>query len=287
MDTQSKVITEAIVCLLRPLVRILLRNGVSCGTFTELVRRVYVQVAEREFTVKGRKQSVSRISVLTGLNRKEVARIQKLPPIEKSDLDQRYNRAARVIAGWLYDDYFLDKNGDPDTLPFSDAERSFATLVKKYSGDMPPRAVADELQRVGAIEITAHGEYRLNARGYVPSGGELEKLHVLGTDTRDLIFTIDHNLTHPSDQARFQRKVMYNNVPLEYVKPFRKISARLGQGVLEQLNEWLAEHDRDSTPDIVGRGRARLGLGIHIIEETIDENGGEQTRTVSDREDTT
>ncbi|MEA3411619.1 MAG: DUF6502 family protein [Pseudomonadota bacterium] len=266
MEAHSTVITRALVRILTPLVRILLRHGVSCGAFEEILRRVYVDVADREFGMQGRKQSVSRISVITGLNRKEVKRLRDLPPIEESRLDERYNRAARVISGWLEDPAFQDRKGDPDCLPL-EGERSFSTLVKQFSGDMPPRAVADELLRVGAMETTPHSEYRLTARGYVPGGGVAEKLQVLGTDTSDLIETIDHNLSSSSDVARFQRKVMYDNVPVEHVPGFRKLSARLGQNVLEQLNTWLSERDRDSNPKAMGNGHARVGLGIYAIEE--------------------
>jgi len=283
MDTHSKVIAEAVTRLLHPLVRILLRNGVSCGAFTELARKAYVDVAEREFTVTGRKQSTSRISVLTGLNRKEVARLQKISSTEETGVDERYNRAARVISGWLQDEDFQDRKGDPDALPFADTPRSFSALVKRYSGDMPPRAVADELQRVGAVEMTSHGELRLTARGYVPSDGEVEKLHVLGTDTRDLIDTIDHNLTHPPDKARFQRKVMYDNIPRRHVGAFRKLSARLAQGVLEQLDAWLAERDRDKTPETKGNGRVRLGLGIYLTEEHMDDAKDRRQKTLQQR----
>lgn len=283
MDTHSKVIIEAVTRLLHPLIRILLRNGISCGAFTELARKAYVDVAEREFTVTGRKQSTSRISVLTGLNRKEVARLQKLSSPQKSGVDERYNRAARVISGWLHDEDFQDRKGDPNILPFTDTPRSFSALVKKHSGDMPPRAVADELQRVGAVELTSHGELRLTARGYVPSDGDVEKLHVLGTDTRDLIGTIDYNLTHPPNKARFQRKVMYDNVPRQHIGAFHKLSARLAQGVLEQLDSWLAERDRDNSPVTKGHGRVRLGLGIYLIEEHMDDAKARPQTTLQQR----
>ena len=271
MSAHSKIIIEALYRMLRPLVRILLRQGVSSGTLTELVRRVYVEVAEEDFKVNGRKMTTSRISVLTGLNRKEVARIQSLPPVEESDFDERYNRAARVISGWMRDKDFLDTKGDPAVLAYEGEGHTFAELVKRYSGDMPVRAVADELLRVGAIERNVHDEFQLTARGYVTNTSETDKLQILGTDTRDLIETIDHNLTHPPADARFQRKVMYDAIPVEYIPQFRRLSARLGQSLLEQLNTWLAEHDKEDNPEIEGSGRARLGLGIYLLEETLEE----------------
>ncbi|MGI9303155.1 MAG: DUF6502 family protein, partial [Gammaproteobacteria bacterium] len=109
------------------------------------------------------------------------------------------------------------------------------------------------------------------ARGYIPSGSDAEKLLVLGIDARDLIDTVDHNLTHSTGQGRFQRSVTYDNVPVEQVEIFRKLSGRLAQDLLEHLNELLASRDRDSTPNVEGSGRARIGMGIYLIEEIIDE----------------
>ena len=276
MEAHSSVITRALVRILTPLVQILLRHGFSCGAFEEILRRVYVDVANRDFGMQGRKQSVSRIAVITGLNRKEVKRLCDLPPIEESRLDERYNRAARVLSGWLEDPAFQDAKGDPDCLPL-EGDRSFSALVKRFSGDMPPRAVADELMRVGAMELTPREEYRLTARGYVPGRGISEKLQVLGTDTRDLIEAIDHNLSSAPDGARFQRKVMYDNVPVKHVAGFRKLSARLGQNLLEQLNSWLSERDRDSNPKVEGHGRARIGIGIYAIEEIHEPEGKDKS----------
>jgi len=271
MSTHSTVILEAVMRLLQPLIRILLRQGISCGTFTELAKRAYVDVAEKEFTVTGRKQTTSRISVLTGMHRKEVLRLKLLPPIEESGIDEHYNRAARVISGWLRDEAFQDRKGDPDVLPYEGGDHSFTELVKRYSGDIPTRAVADELLRVNAIEKTQHGELRLTARGYVTSGSEMEKFQILGTDTRDLIQTIDHNLIHPPNEALFQRKVMYDNVPLQHVEGFKRLAARLGQSVLEQLDAWLAARDKDANPQVAGNGRARLGMGIYQLKEILND----------------
>ncbi len=63
--------------LLTPLVRILLRNGISYLEFAEVARQVFVDVAGRDFTLPKRKISLSRIAIMTGLSRKEVARLAR------------------------------------------------------------------------------------------------------------------------------------------------------------------------------------------------------------------
>ena len=112
-DKHLKPLYAAVLRLLRPLIRILLRNGVSFGTFSDFAKWVYVDVASEEFGIRGRKQSVSRVSVITGLSRKEVTRVRQLPRPDDRTSSERYNRAARVIAAWRRDSNFQDVDGKP------------------------------------------------------------------------------------------------------------------------------------------------------------------------------
>jgi hypothetical protein len=252
--------------LLQPLVRILLRNNVSHRTFTDLAKQVYVEVAKAEFAIHGKKQTVSRIAILSGLTRKEVQRLLMPPSDAKSIVDEEYHRGSRVITGWLRDPKYGDRKGHPRPLPMEGRGASFSMLVKAYSGDIPVRAVLDELLRVGAVKQLKDGRICLLSRGYIPQKGSAEKLLILGTDTADLISTIDHNVYLKPSKPRFQRKVMYDNVPVEAAKEFRTFAAAEGQELLEKLDRWLAHRDRDINPASKGTGRARVGLGIYHFE---------------------
>lgn len=256
--------------ILRPLVRIFLRNGIPSDAFTELVRKTYVDVAEEEFGIEGKRQTVARISVITGLNRKEVSRLRAKAPLDRSD-ELWWNRAAHVLASWLRDDEFLDRKGDPLDLPFAGSSPSFTDLVRKHSGDMRPRAVADELLRLGAIEQT-EGRLRMTSRGYVPGSDPEQIIDILGVDTAEMMETIDHNLLHPKDERLVQLKVLSDNVPAEHLKEFNRYSARLSRNVLEELNRWLSE--RDQGRDWSGSDeRVVLGLGIYQINRVARTSG--------------
>jgi len=256
--------------VLRPLVRILLRNGVPHRVFADYAKQAYVDVATREFGVPGRKKSVSRVSLLTGLTRKEVARLWKQEDATPPGVE-RYNRAARVIGTWLREREFLDARGRPAALPFDGAERSFTQLVRRAGGDVPARAVLDELLRVDAVVQLKNGRLRLVTRAYVPRSGEEEKLGILGTDVSDLISSIDHNLTEPPEEAFFQRKVAYDNLVADCLPELRKRSGRKGQHLLEELDRFMSRHDRDANPRARGKGRHRAVLGIYYFEEPVDE----------------
>jgi hypothetical protein len=244
----------------------------SFPAFAELAKRAFVDAARHEFALPGRKASASRISLLTGLTRKDVQHLRTSAP-DAADDGAQYNRAARVVAGWVRDPLFHTVTGAPLDLPFDDGNKSFSELVRLYSGDVPPRAVLDELLRVGTVERDELGLIRLLTRVYIPRVGDHEKLQILGADVADLVATIDNNLQPDRLQPRFQRKVMYDNLPHEAVEKFRARSAEQSQALIESMDAWLSRHDRDVNPLVHGTGRIRAGIGIYYFEEDLERHG--------------
>jgi Family of unknown function (DUF6502) len=267
---KRQTLAAAVARILKPLIRILLRSGISYGTFADIAKRQFIDVAQKEFSIEGRKQSVSRVSVITGLTRKEVRRIVGLDQPEDTRNQDRYNRASRVVAGWRRDKDFLDQEGKPMFLRLSGTPNSFRELVKRYSGDIPYRAVLDELQADGSVERLAGNQIKLTHRAYLPKADESMKFHILGVDTSLLIDTIDHNLKGKDQPPRFQRKVLYDNLPEEALPEFRRLSSVSAQDLLEKLDKWLSRHDRDLNPKAGGSGRNTAGIGIYYFEQPYD-----------------
>jgi hypothetical protein len=261
-------LTTAVARILRPLVRILLKNGISYRTFADIARSQFVEIARTEFGVGGRKQSVSRIAVITGLTRKEVSRLLDATAASDRQESDRYHRAARVVAGWRRDEAFCKPNGAPGTLSIKGPGPSFQELVLRYGGDVPYRAVLDELLLAGVVERPSENQVRLIKPAYLPQGDEAMKLHILGADTAYLVDTIGRNLraTRP-EEALFQRKVLYDNLPDEALPALRRLSSESAQRLLEELDRWLSRHDRDANPEVRGCGRNTAGIGIYYFEE--------------------
>jgi hypothetical protein len=265
-STIQKTIQTAVISILRPLVRLLLRNGMPYGTFAELAKWVYVDVASRDFSLEQRKQSASRVSIITGLNRKEVARMQSLSPLSDDHSVEEHNRAARVVSRWARN--YPDASGEGAlTLPFTGDQDSFSQLVKEYSGDMPARAVLDELLATGTVVREANGSLRLTTKLYIPRGTDSSKLPILGQDVSDLIATIDHNLTCKPEQLNFQRSMFSNNISNEAAEILRQDAMVHAQSLLDHQHKQLAKYDRDVSPDVGGTGRKRVTLGIYFYEE--------------------
>jgi hypothetical protein len=272
MDEIRKTLTASILKLLRPLVRLMLRNGFTYGDFADLSKWTFMDVASKEFGIPGRKQTVSRVSIITGLTRKEVSRLQKIDTPDDSAIAHQYNRAARVISGWLRDPRFQTKTGIPAPLYFDKGKASFSELVREHSGDVPPRAIYDELIRVGTIAKDESGKITLLSDGYIPRTGETGKLHILGTDVQLLLNTIDHNLQRGAQTPFFQRKVSYDNLPVEALLEFRTMSAEKSQALLLECDKYLSLHDRDINPNTNGTGRKQAGIGIYYFEQDIPQD---------------
>jgi hypothetical protein len=260
----QRTLTRAINTLLRPLVRILLRNGIAYGSFAELAKKTYVDVAFQDFAPKGKKQTVSRVSVLTGLTRKETKRLHEMEHDDPDAGQQRYNRAIRVISGWLNDAEFHDGSGQPMPLPVDGERGSFAALVRKYSGDMTTQSMLTVLSTASSV-AREDDQVRLIKRAYVPGKDPADKLHILGTDSAELIATIDHNLVSDSDALRFQRKVSNHRVSTDALPEFRALSTRKAQALLEDFDAWLAQHEVAAGEQDDEQGYY-VSLGIYYYE---------------------
>jgi hypothetical protein len=259
----EKALAESVRRLMRPLVRILLRNGYAYGTLAEQIRKVYVDVAFEEFPPEGKKQTISRVSALTGLTRKEVKRLLEIDSADAGAGQDRYNRAVRVVGGWVNDSRFHDGRGRPADLPIEGPGMSFARLVRDYSGDIPTVAMLDML--VDAGSVARHDDkVRLVRHAYIPGGDPVDKIRILGTDVGELIATIDHNLTAGQQDLLFQRKVAYDNIDPAAVKKLKKLSFRKAQALLEQLNREYAKHEMEEGSET---GGCYISLGIHYHED--------------------
>ena len=267
MNKTSSTLTKAIAKIMRPLVKLLLNQGIAFDALSDQLKVLYVDVAQRDFSIAGKKQTISRISTITGLSRKEVKKAMSMNELNLDLVSQQYNRAARVISGWIRDKQFLDKKGSPIELDIEKGDISFSVLVKRYSGDIPPRAIADELIRVGAIKCLKNGKIKLIKRAYIPEKNIDEKLYILGSDVSDLIETIYHNIFLEKSDAFFQRKVSYDAIPESFLEQVKEIINKGAQTCLEDLDKKIVKYDSDLNKNLNKIGRCRAGLGIFYFQE--------------------
>lgn len=256
---------------MRPFVRLLLRYGITHTDLTAVLRRVYVEVALEDFKLPGKKQSDARISVLTGLSRKEVKKVRAKDVSEDTDLLVKRNRASWAVSAWSRDKAFVTKDGKPMALSLDGSGKvNFNDLVQKYCGDVPVRAVLDELIRVGAVQIDADNFVSPTADTYLPKDTD-ELLRVAFQNVADHISTIDYNDQNRPRSSRLELAVTYDNVTESGTEAFRALSREKSKSLLVYLDKFLAIHDADVNPnvnpDTEEREGTRTGLGIYYFED--------------------
>ena len=256
--------------LLNPLIKILIRNGVTATETCDLVRRVFVDAASSgEFQLPGRRLSDTRIAILTGLSRKEVYRLRHEKPSAKEGAN--LSRVMRVVAGWNQDPDFTGPYGLPLTVPFEsdpDIEApSFSELVRRHSGDMAPRAMLDELLRTGLAVMDDDGLIRNTGRTYIPSKLDPAAIERLGRVVARIADTLDfNNQVDDPRYGRYERHVETDiGLTEEQYQQFNIYLRQKCQQLLETLDNWLAMHEgRIGGPRRERLPKKKLTTGVGI-----------------------
>ncbi len=256
-----------------PVVRLLLHFGITYPVFAELIKRVYVQVADREFALRDREQTASRLALLTGIHRQEINRLRETiqadadVPIEKASAAAALS--PRLLTAWTQDPRYLDAQGEPALLHKSSAqgEPSFEALLQAVSKDIRPRAVLDEWLRLNIVETTPDGLLKLNAKVFVPSESLPRKTEVMANIVGDHLSAAVHNL-RGEGAPFFDRRVRVDGLTPEALAELRALVKTRGDAFLQQLN---AEAARLSAGEAEGpTHRMTIGLFEYQEEESDD-----------------
>jgi hypothetical protein len=261
-DTKA-LILWAVGLLLEPLIRLLIKSGVTWKEFSDLAKVKYVQVATEDFGIKGRPTNASRVAILTGLDRREVSRLRDALAGEQPEIRGYTSKATQVLGGWYHDAEFAGADGKPRALPPEGETGSFAALLRRYAPGIPPVAMIKELKAAAAIEELDDGSLRALKREYIPQQLDEAKIRLFGSIVHDLGTTLEHNLTRPARQpARFERRAVSVRVDPKVLPQFRALLETEGQAFLERVDDWLTANEVET-----GAPALRLGVGVYHIED--------------------
>lgn len=254
-------IVAAIRRILRPLVRVLVAHGITYPFLADMLKSIFVETAASEFTLGGRRPTDSRLTVLTGVHRKDIRRLLREPAPEP-DTPAGLTLGTQIVARWLGDRAYVDDEGQPRVLPRTPSQggdHSFAALVELVSKNVRPRSVLDELLRLGIVEVDANDYVHLVTSGFVP-GKELDsKAFYFGEAIHDHLCAGAHNLENV-DRAFLERSVYYDELSPEAVEALRVEAERLSMNVLKEINKQGMALERDDPPAPEKRMRMRLGV---------------------------
>lgn len=264
---------SALKKLLRPLIKLLLVNGVTYPFLINVLKTIYVDVARKEFQLNGKPQTDSRISLLSGVHRKDVKRLAEENEQENTE-PPNVSLGAKLVALWTSHPQYLDENKHHIPLPrqASDGgEKSFEGLVSSVSKDIRSRVILDEWLRIGMVHIDDEDRVCLNTDAFIPENGYEEKAFYFGQNLHDHIAAGSHNLLGQKPPF-MERSVTYEKLSEESVAELAALSKELGMQTLIEINkraEILQTRDAQK-----GQANQRINFGVYYFstDKTGEEN---------------
>ena len=261
----------ALRMMLKPLVKLLIAQGVTHYDFSEAAKDVFVEMALRHFE-QGERVNQSRVAVLTGLTRKEVKRV--IVRAYTSEVHGKgFSRPSKVLLGWHSDPVFVGPYGIPLDLPYdtADGEPSFKALVKVYGSDMAPKQMLEVLLASGAVIETDEGTYKALRRSFEPKALSPQLLERFGDVAHNFFSTAARNIdTEKRSDALFERVVAATRpLSASEIALLSQYIKQHGQGFLEKVDNWIV-----SMPEAPGdREKFETGLGMyHYVESKQDKS---------------
>ena len=265
-DSVKDHLRHALSLMLKPLVRLLIGQGVTHAEFSETVKEVYVETALRNFEAEGRVNR-SRIAILTGLTRKEVKNVIDRA-LESNQGERTYSRPERVLTGWYSDPNYTGPYGIPLELPYessSPEEPSFVNLVKTYSGDMAPRQMLNELLVSGSV-IEVEGRYKTVRRDYMLSALSPAFIKRLGEVGYRVFSTAAKNVDRELGDTKYFDRMVFADEGCtdDVIERFDEYIKVKGQALLEEIDVWFSSREDQNKP---GEERKETGLYmVHYVE---------------------
>lgn len=263
-STPGQAVLVALRRVLSPLVRFLIARSIPFSVATEVLRSLYVEIAEDDFCVDGKKQTDSRVHLLTGVHRKDVRRLREArhaPGLAP----RKASLTSVLIARWTTFDEYRDENGRPQPLArAAEHGSSFDSLVRSVSTDIRPRVVLDEWLRLGIARVDEEDRVHLSVEAFVPPKDSEEILHFFGRNSHDHIAAAVHNVLGQGDPL-FERAAAYDQLTPDSVAQLRRVAGEKGMDALRDVNRRAMKLQRRDA----GKADAthRMSFGAYFFTE--------------------
>jgi hypothetical protein len=249
----------------------MLARGITFTYASELLKGLFVEVADRDFRLDDKVPTDSRVSLVSGVHRKEVSRLRSVLDSGEETVPEVISLGAQVVAQWMGAAPYVDEAGQPRPLArfaSEGAELSFEALVAQVNRDIRPRVVLDEWLRLGVVHIDDEGRIRLHAGAFVPSKGFDEMSFYFGHNVHDHAAAAAHNLLG-GEPPFTERSVHYDGLSADAVEQLARQAATLGMETLVAVNKnALALTKRGGTTSLP---RQRMTFGMYFYAEPSDE----------------
>ena len=262
--------------LLKPLVRLALKNGVSYGDFAEALKKAYVDVAVVQITTSKMVATEEGISLITGLTANEARDAQLAGDNANYRREvQQLSPIPAILTGWYTDPNSTGPYGVLLDLEFSRSKESpysFTDLASAYCPGVSPRALMDELLRTEAVQEVGTGVYRAIKRSFVPEPLSAASILLVARAVHNLCETLEMNLRMSSAGGKglIERSIFTSHgISKKNHTEFDKFIRERGQIFADDIDNWLSDRDVEGAMDAM-----QVGVGFyHYIVNEDDEQG--------------
>ncbi|MEM9049019.1 MAG: DUF6502 family protein [Pseudomonadota bacterium] len=270
-DTRAALFLNVARSLLRPLIRALIAQGVTLPSLYRLIKRVYVEVAEDEFGLGGKPPTDSRISLLTGVHRRDIRAFRAEETPDDSAVRRQVTALATILARWLAGPDTVDADGRPRALPRSAAQGvSFEALARDVSSDIRPRTMLDELERQGLVAIDDKGLVHLRQDAFLGPADQDQRVHFFAANVGDHISAAVANLLSETPPY-MERAVFYNRLTPASLDAIEAEARTLGSKALVALNRMAHQKQAGDLDAADGTQRFRFGVFFYRVDESEDD----------------
>ena len=265
--TPSPALVRALRRVLRSLVRLMLAHGITYTYVCEMLKALFVDIADKDFRIDHHPPTDSRVSLVSGVHRKEVSRLRQEMATDTEMAPSVVSLGAQLVAVWLSSPPYLDESGQPKPLArfvSEGGDASFEALVAGVNSDIRPRVVLDEWLRLGVVRFDEQKQVCLNAEAFVPAAGFDEKAFFLGHHLHDHVAAAASNLIG-ANKPFLERSVHYDALSLESIALLAKQSEQLGMTALLALNKSAMKLEKADASS--AELRQRMTFGIYYYSE--------------------
>ena len=270
----SPVLARAVRRMLRPLVSLLIQHGFTYSWLVKNLKPIFLDVAASDFKLENKPLTDSRISLLTGLDRKDIRNLKNHPE-KQTDISADTLIGAQLVSIWMTDPRFLDGNGDPAPLPRlrtsieNPDDPSFEELFSMVTKSIKPRVFLDEWLRNGAASIDDSDRVCIELDSFVSNKTFEDKIFFLETNIHDHLAAAADNIA--AEKPRFpDRSIYFRELSRESAEQLLVLSREEGMAFLKSVNrkaQTLQKKDRKSDEQA-----HRMHLGFYFYSEMDDED---------------
>jgi len=214
-DNVKTALSLSLLRLLRPLVRIMLREGLTYSHFAAIAQMAFVRSAAKDFVGKGMTSSASSVCALTGMSPQEVkAVIVEQERFDSMEILEVSNPFARVLHGWHNDRDYVGPYGFPVDLPFDGSPLSLTNLTSRHASGVSPDVVLKELIRIGAVTEVGFNVWKPLKQEYIEPSLSPENLSRMASLVESLLSTLETNTRAKRDDTDLFERTMVVDAPL-------------------------------------------------------------------------